>query len=235
MDAKHKQYLASTDARIADAKINQLAMAAPLEATSSLGGHKPRPSTPVEPKKLEKEMPNQKLGVLNALLALGALRPAYALMSKFPWIVDSSPDLADLVLRIMRHSIAPIYDATTGSRDALASFKIPKPRVGLTGMVPAPERKPQLTLCAPTPQCTNATDFIFFYPDWTQHIPLCRTMEDLADVIEPLMSFIGLHISRDPIFLSKFLRLGRLHLLTTVSGSHTFITSDFYGPYLGGL
>lgn len=217
MDVKHKQYLASASTRIADAKVSQLAMAAPLESTSSLGGHKPRPSTPVESKKPEKEIPNQKLGVLNGLLALGALRPACALMSKFPWIVDSSPDLADLMLRIMRHSITPVYDAVTGSRDALASFKIPKPRVGPTGIVPAPERKPQLTLCAPTPQCTNATDFVFFYPDWTQHIPLSRTMEDLADVIEPLMSFVGLHISRDPIFVSKFLRLGRLHLLTTVS------------------
>lgn len=223
MDALHKKYLASVDTRIAEAKISQLAMAAPLESASSLGGPKPRPSTPLEPKKPQKEVPNQKLGVLNALLALGALRPACALMSKFPWIVDASPDLADLVLRIIRHSITPVYEAAAGTREALASFKIPKPRHGPTGPVPAPERKPLLTLGAPTPQCTYTTEFVFFYPDWTRCIPVCRTAADLPDVLEPLMSFIGLHIHRDPIFMSKCVRLARSQLSTTVRASYDFI------------
>jgi THO complex subunit 2 len=80
---------------------------------------------------------------------------------------------------------------------------------------PAP-RKPILTLWAPTPPSTHTTDFVFFFPDWVDRIPISTSLDDLENVIEPLMRFVGLHISRDPLFLTKFLRLGRLHLQPTI-------------------
>ena len=39
-------------------------------------------------------------------------------------------------------------------------------------------------------------------------IPLCSSLDDLIDVIEPLVRFIGLHITRDPLFVTKSTRLG---------------------------
>ena len=72
MEVEHKKYLDSVDARIAGAKVSMLAMAAPLESSTSSSGSKLRQSTPAEAKKPEKEVPNQKIGLLHALL-LGPL------------------------------------------------------------------------------------------------------------------------------------------------------------------
>ena len=51
--------------------------------------------------------------------------------------------------------------------------------------------------------------------------------DDLMDVLEPMLRFIGLHVSRDPVFLAKFLRLGRNHIGTTVSPLD-FVTSCLF-------
>ena len=213
----HKAYLDNVKARIAGAKISQLAMAAPLESSGSSVSKAKSASAP-EPQTTEtKELPNQKLGLLSALLAVGALRPAIAVLSKFPWMVDAYPEVADLMLRILKYSLGPLYDTTVMSKDKTASFTKPRPRYGAAGVVPAPERKPCLTLWAPTPPCTSTVDYVFFFPDWVQRVPVCSSYDDLVDVAEPLMRFIGLHVSRDPAFLTKFLRVGRHHILTTVS------------------
>ncbi|OSD04328.1 hypothetical protein PYCCODRAFT_1444038 [Trametes coccinea BRFM310] len=217
MPALHKAYLDNVEARIAGAKISQLAMAAPLESGGPSNA-KPKAAPAPEPKiEAKKEMANQKLGLLNGLLAVGALRPAFAVLSKFPWMVDAYPEVADLVIRVLKHSLSPLYDTTVPSKDKTASFMKPRARYGAAGVVPAPERRPYLTLWAPTPPCTSTVEFVFFFPDWVQRVPLCTSYDDLIDVLEPLMRFIGLHVSRDPAFLTKFLRLGRSHMLTTVT------------------
>ncbi|KAI0776038.1 transcription factor/nuclear export subunit protein 2-domain-containing protein [Trametes elegans] len=211
----HKAYLKNVEDRIAGAKISQLAMAAPLES-SGPSISKARPAAAPEPKKEEKkEVPNQKLGLLNALLAVGAMRPAIAILSKFPWMVDAHPEIADLMIRALKHSISPLYESTVTLKDKTASFTKPRARYGAAGVVPAPERRSYLTLWAPTPPCTSAVDFVFFFPDWVRRVPVCNTYDDLIDILEPLMRFVGLHVSRDPAFLTKFLRIGRQHMLTT--------------------
>ena len=120
MSDLHKAYLTNVENRIAGAKVSQLAMAAPLESSGS-SSSKARPAAP-EPKKeevVEKEAPNQKLGLLNALLSVGALRPAISILSKFSWMVDAYPELADLMLRVLKHSITPLFDSHSRPRTRL--------------------------------------------------------------------------------------------------------------------
>lgn len=218
MDAVHKEYAANVQSRIVGAKVSQLAMAAPLESAGSFTSPpKPKSSPPVEVKKApETKDLNQKLGLLTALLAVGALKPAFVILSKFPWLVDVRPEVADLMIRIMKVSLSNLYDSTMVAKERNPSFTQPRARYGTSGLVIPPPRKPLLTLWAPTPPSTGTTDFVFFFPDWCQQIPICTGLEDLRDVMEPLMKYTGVHISRDPLFLTKFLRLGRLHLQSTV-------------------
>nr|VWP00540.1 Palmitoyltransferase AKR1 (EC (Ankyrin repeat-containing protein AKR1) [Ganoderma boninense] len=213
----HKAYLANIETRIAGAKVSQLAMAAPLESGGS-SNTKARPAAPEGKKEevVEKEAPNQKLGLLNALLSVGALRPAISILSKFPWMVDAYPELADLMIRVLKHSIVPVFDTIAPQKDKTASFAKPRARYGATGLVSPPERRRQLTLVAPTPPSTSTVDFVFFFPDWAQRIPMCSTYDDLIDVLEPLMRFVGLHVSRDPSFFTKLLRVGRRHITSTL-------------------
>ena len=230
MAGLHDKYIASTNTRISGAKSSALAMAAPLESSGSYGSSKTRHATPAEAKKPEakKEMPNQRLGLLHALLSVGALRPAIAMMSKWPWMVDAFPELSDLMIRILDHSISVLYESTViFKKDTMVSFAKPKPRFGSSGLVPPPERKPHITLTAPTPPSTSAINFVFFFPEWTQFIPKCSTTDDLIDVVEPLMRFIGPQISRDHAFMTKFIRTGRPHINTIVSLYFIYLITVF--------
>ncbi|KAI6047038.1 transcription factor/nuclear export subunit protein 2-domain-containing protein [Pisolithus marmoratus] len=215
MESYRRDYLDQVQERISTAKVNQLAMAGPLESANS--GQKPRVDPPEETKKTPVfKAPNQKAGLASALLAVGALRPAVAILTRFPWLVDAHVEIADIMLRILKHSVAPIYDSAFVLKERNLSFTRPRARFGPNGVIQVPTRRPQLTLIAPTPPSTTSTDFIFFFPDWSERVPMSTTHSDLIDVIEPLMSFIGPHVSRDSLFVSKVTRLGRSQLIATV-------------------
>lgn len=219
MEAERKEYLSNVQARISGAKMSALAMAAPLES-SSTQGHGKGKATPTAVPEVKKPEPtketNQKAGLLNALLALGELRPAIAILSKFPWLVDAHPEIADLLIRVMKHSVASLYETTTGNKERTPGFSQPRARYGASGVVRPIPRKPVLTTWAPTPPSTSTTDFVFFFPYWADRLPIASTLSDLENVVEPLMRYVGPHLSRDPLFLCKFLRLGRQHLATTI-------------------
>jgi THO complex subunit 2 len=55
-------------------------------------------------------------------------------------------------------------------------------RFSATGSLAVPIRKYQLSLIAPTPPSTVSVDFVFFFPDWTQRIPLCTSFDDMVNV-----------------------------------------------------
>ncbi|GLB33487.1 putative THO complex subunit 2 N-terminus [Lyophyllum shimeji] len=215
MESVRQEYLDDVKSRIAGAKVSQLAMAAPLESATSAQS-RAKAATPVDVKKAAEPKDNQKIGLLTALLAVGDLKPAFAILSKFPFLVDARPEIADLLIRIMKVSLAPLYESLMVTKERNPSFTQPRPRYGTSGVLIPPTRKPLLTLWAPTPPSTITTEFVFFFPDWIQQVPICTVLSDLEDVIEPLMSFVGVHISRDPLFLTKFLRLGRSHLQSTM-------------------
>lgn len=222
----HKQYEAKVKERISGAKISQLAMAAPLEAASSGPSSKSAPAQTEAKKPVveQPDIPPQKVGLLNALFAVGALRPAIALLSKFPWITDAYPEIADLVLRVLKHSMDPLYASTLITKEKNPSFTQPRARYGTGGVSAPPLKKVQLSLWAPTPPSTSTTEFVFFFPDWVQRVPVCESLDDLQTVIEPLMRFIGVHISRDCMFIAKLARLGRHQLAATVSFFPCFIS-----------
>ncbi|KAF8165073.1 transcription factor/nuclear export subunit protein 2-domain-containing protein [Crassisporium funariophilum] len=216
MDNGRKEYIANVQSRIAGAKNSMLAMAAPLESGQPSSQSKAKAPASVEVKKPELKDSNQKVGLLTALLAVGAIKPAIAIMSKFPWLVDAHTEIADLMIRIMKVSISPLYESVLITKERNPSFTHPRARYGSSGVAYPSPRKPVLTLWAPTPPSTSTNDFVFFLSDWADRIPISSSVDDLEDVIEPLLRFIGLHVSRDPLFLTKFLRLGRLHLQSTL-------------------
>jgi THO complex subunit 2 len=222
MERFRKTYLKKVDERISGAKVNLLALAAPLESGgASSTSSKPKATVAPDVKPADADVPNQKLGLVVGLLALGALRPALSILTKFPWLMDAHSEIADLMIRILNVSIAPLYNSTF-PKERKGGFMQPRPRYGAGGSNRPSPRRPQLTLWAPTPPSTNTTDFVFFLPEWASRVPLCTTSEDLVDVLEPLLRFIGLHVSRDPLWITKFVRLGRIHLASTVNISSIY-------------
>ena len=216
MEIYHKEYESEVQTRIAGAKNSMLAMAAPLESGPSSSQSKTKSPAVPEPRKIETKDTNQKAGLLIGLLAVGALKPGIVILSKFPWLVDARPEIADLMIRILKVSLSPLYESLLITKERNPSFTHPKSRYGPSGISYPPPRKSILTLWAPASPSTHTTDFVFFFPEWVERVPISTCLDDLCDLVEPLMRFIGLHVSRDPLFLTKFLRLGRLHLQPTV-------------------
>ncbi|KDQ14762.1 hypothetical protein BOTBODRAFT_32521 [Botryobasidium botryosum FD-172 SS1] len=196
--------------KIASARTSALAVAGSLDDSgpskpSSAALKKPASTGPKDP-------PNQKFGLLKALLSLGAIRQSLFFLSKFPWMTGAHPEIADLLLRILHVSLEPVYESFSFStRNPQAASSNARPRARYVPGNPAPvplPRKSQLTVWAPVPPSTALTDFVFFYPKWTQWIPRCTTVEEIMYVIEPLMRFVGVHGYRDISFLSRLCRIG---------------------------
>lgn len=216
MEEVHKQYKASIKTRISGTRTNVLAMAGALESSTPSSSSKPQGSAD-QPKPDAKPKTSQRAGLLSALLAVGSLRPALAMISRHRWLVEAYPENADLIIRIIKHGITPLYETTVITKEKRPTFAQPRARYGSGGVVAPPPRKPLLNFWAPTPPSSSTHDFVFFFPRWVERIPVCSRFEDLMYVIEPLMNFVGPLVSRDPVFLTKFIRLARLHLQSTVS------------------
>lgn len=211
MDQALKAYHTSIKERISNARTSILAMAAPLESSGSSGAK--TKATPAAEPTPQKDPPQQRIGLLKALLAIGALRPGFAMLSQHPWLVDAHPDTADLLNRIISHSLEPLFLSKYPKSDDARGFSVPRPKLSPGGVTAQPVRKYMLTLWAPTPPSTATNDFVFFFPNWTERIPICSTTKDLEIFLQPIIHFAGLHISRDPLLLAKLVRLGRSHLV----------------------
>lgn len=205
--------------RIAAAKVSALAVAAPLsDDTPTNGSARPRPAgseakVPAE----QRKAPNQKLELLIALLSIGAVRQSIPIMTQFPWMVAAYPDVADLYLRILRVSLQPLYENLyRPNSDFVQSNTTPRSRYGTNGVILTPARKTAITLLAPAPPDTATTEFVFFYPNWRNTIPICTVLSDIPDILMPLLKFIGVQISRDIGFITKLCRLGKIQLTASV-------------------
>ncbi|OCB90862.1 hypothetical protein A7U60_g1886 [Sanghuangporus baumii] len=217
MPKLQKKYMDDVQSRFKSSSNNLLAMAAPLESSSlSYSSRVKTPAVEAKPTPEVKEPPVQKAMLAVALLSVGVLRPAVALITRYPWLVDVHHELADLLLRVLKASIDPLFEKLF-SKERNKGFLQPRPRYASPGVLVHPLRKPQLTLCAPPPPSTSTQDFVFFYPQWTKWVPVCEGPEDIVDIVEPLMRLAGVHLSRDPLFLTKLLRIGRTHLSQSIT------------------
>lgn len=162
-----------------------------------------------------------------ALLSVGAVRQSVSIITQFPWMVAAYPDVADLYLRILRVSLQPLYENLyRPNSDFVRSNTTPRSRYGINGVILTPARKIAITLLAPVPPDTATTEFVFFYPNWCDTIPICAELSDIQDILMPLLKFIGVQISRDIGFITKLCRLGKIQL--TASVCHFWKTAIYY-------
>lgn len=212
-----KALLAARDRMKAPQRANALVAATSLEPT-----YKSRPSEPGKPEVKKApvaaappEPPLQKLGLVKALLSLGALRPACSILAKFPWMIHAYGDVADLVLRVMKVSLDPLADKIFAS-SSLVKFADSHERARTrytdrpqAAVSTSPEARPVLSSQSPLPADSATQQFVFFYPDWTAFVPQCTTLEDLVHVMQPLMQMCGMQIHRDLEFVGRMCRIGR--------------------------
>ncbi|BEI81728.1 hypothetical protein CcaverHIS002_0208880 [Cutaneotrichosporon cavernicola] len=123
------------------------------------------PGAPVEDQEKTDET-EQKIELLQALLAIGESTFSIYLLALYPWVISAYPAIADVIIRNLRLSIGDLYTRTVvlsgvGDNVDLVSHN---PDVVLT------------TLC-PTPPSTLSTEWLFFYDKWMDGIEVWTEVE----------------------------------------------------------
>ncbi|GAA5910057.1 uncharacterized protein JCM6883_000540 [Sporobolomyces salmoneus] len=197
------------------------------------------------------DLPNQKIGLLKALLVVGDITHSLFILTQWPILVHAFPEIADLLNRLLSVSLDPAYDSISISRQHsqwAEEFRSEKSRSILDSKgekkVLIPEIKRMITGEAfPDPR----GNWTFFFPGWKERTPKAGDIEEALTVLEKtFMSFIGVFISRDFTLLTKICRLIkkdltsdstrpresrwldiiRIHLLPSISLLHTHSVSS---------
>lgn len=203
------------------ARSSALAMAAPLadDSAPSSKDSQSRSSTQTEQKKEEptilssgKELAkNQKVQLLKALLAVGAIWPSLFLLSKFPFLPGPDPEIADLIHRIINHCITPLYEEIRPFKrqgNISTPLNLPSSINKTTTLVP-PKQKSHRRVLTPLKTPTEAgVTHRFFYDDWTSELKPISTIEDLQELSAAFLRFSGPRLYRDLILLVKLCRIG---------------------------
>lgn len=119
----------------------------------------------VEPPKPEAE---QKILLLQALLAIGESDFALYLLAQNPWVVSAYPHIADLIIRNLNYAISDLYDACVARSETDDNV----PRVAWNPEV-------VLTTLYPPPPSTMSTEWQFFYNTWADGVEVWTELEDV--------------------------------------------------------
>ena len=180
---------------------NKLAMAAPLSddiPPSSKSGaiqddEKVDDKASKEKEQKKFEPPLQKVGLLVSLLAVGALKESFILLSLYPHIAFVQPKIMDLLIRIAEYSIEPVYApiSTRTKRNIL-------PMIG---------RLKYYSCDAPPFVPSDNREVYFYYEKWSECIPQAHTIKECLNLLNIYLSYIGPCSSRNVVFFNKILRI----------------------------
>ncbi|KAI5476268.1 Tho2 protein [Pseudohyphozyma bogoriensis] len=164
--------------------------------------------------KAKRALPNQKLGLLRALLSIGDLPHSLFILSQYPVLTSANLDVADLLLRLLAQCIQPAYDTISISKanaQYAAEFVAPKAKfTAASTSASAPKAsKPasvayQLTGKA-LPNPTKSE--VFFFAEWKSRLPKAGDWDEVLVVLELLLPFISVFTSRDFPLYSKLCRI----------------------------
>ncbi|GAA5874250.1 hypothetical protein JCM16303_005789 [Sporobolomyces ruberrimus] len=220
IDAKYRDEQAQLARSVGGA--NALAMAGALVDDEAASVSKAGPSgTPTTSSKTAsasapiaapQDLPNQKVGLLRALLVVGDTTHAWFILAQWPILVHAFPDIADLLNRLLTVSIDPAYGPASISRKHsqwAEEFRAEKSRSVLDAKgekkVLIPEIKRLITGEA-FPDIRG--EWTFFFSGWTERIPKAGDAEEALFVLEKtFMPLLGIFVARDFSLLTKICRI----------------------------
>jgi THO complex subunit 2 len=158
-------------------------------------------------KVVEQPLPNQKVGIVKALLSLGDLEHALLILSRYPRLTASYPELADLLCRLIHVMIEDVYAPFSPSthhsqlsRSKDFAYRYPPPSKTEVSIV--------RTLTPNLPLATSSQRFEYFYADWKQDLVRCQTALDIIEFVKPILTLVGVRIHRDTVLVAKLCRIG---------------------------
>lgn len=231
LQVKHRQAMS---AKVSSARANALSMAAPLTDDSDPSSTR-KDAAKTTAEATPKEPPYQTVGLLRALLALGDLRHALFILTRYPWLCSAFNEIADPYIRLMNVVIQPAYDEISFARmnPTCAGPSVTAPRsrwdAKLQAAVPPTVKSLVLTRKVPEPVPSFNCQQVFFYPHWRDSLPSCRSLEDVPRIFLPLLKVLGVSLWRDSALLQKVCRLTKVgfRLANAADASNATPEEDF--------
>jgi THO complex subunit 2 len=161
------------------------------------------------------EPTNQKMMLLRSLLLVGALPDAIFILSRFPWLIDLDPELIKYIHRILNHSLSKVTESLYPLRDrtsiaqpkAMAVEQTGLPRGHLSSRLPE-TRKVLKWGYLDSFDPTKPADYKFYWDDWSDNVPICRTVDDVFTLCSTLLNLIGVRVGEDAALVMKLARIG---------------------------
>ena len=196
------------------AKSNALSMAAPLsdEKKSIIAG-----SVDGEAKENGSVVPraqrfNQKAHLVEALIAIGDIGSAAYLLSNFPWLCGPRPELADLLMLLIHHSINPLYEPLQPIPSEIQKLvhtprMTPEDPLDINSRIISSHQKSTVKTLNRLRKQSGLIKYEFFYEPWRIGIPLVHTVDEFFNCTYKLVNFVGVRLGRDPSLLTKICRI----------------------------
>jgi len=179
----------------------------------------PPVAAPPPPPLPDLPLPDQKIALFTSLLAVGASAQITYLLTRFPHLPNAYPEIADLQLRDMTYTLAPVLEKSSPFAPRLGKGK------GVEG-----GGKKTLTLIAPVPLETDTTEWIYFFPEWKEQVVRIETVDDLFDEekgVNRALRLLGALIGRDARMLVSLIRLAVKDIKEV---SYAFLSSSTSPP-----
>ena len=196
------------------------------DAPSSSKAGTPKPestTTPAkaseEPKEKLPEPPDQKILLLESLLAIGAIPDALFILGRFPWLADVVPDIPEHIHRLLHYMLTKVYDQTRplAHRAGMSEQQshIGDPAAVAKGSINRTTAPPRITKRWAKLDRADLGDgiaFKFYWDDWADNVPVCQSVDDVFLLCGTLLNFTGVRIGKDPLLLLKLARIGKASL-----------------------
>ncbi|GAA96697.1 uncharacterized protein L969DRAFT_246836 [Mixia osmundae IAM 14324] len=162
-----------------------------------------------------REPPNEKLGLLRALLSIGCLEEGLFILADWPLFINAHPDVADLLLRIMDYLVMPAYRSLplqANRVDRSASLATPKSRYSLSERRLIPPHglvSYALSVRAINNPPKPGQESVFFMPDWSKMLRQAASAENVLDTLWDLLKLVGIQLGRHLTFATRLCRIAR--------------------------
>jgi THO complex subunit 2 len=207
MDSLVRAYKIKTQQDIRNLGGNALVMAAALPDDDSPSGAAAKASTDADIPKPRKEIPEQKIQLCEALLAIGQISSAFYIISRWPIVAQYSERVAILIMRIVRYALKPAYDIVEAARNE----GMPPPGLNYRTHFAFGEPEVVDSLYCPEPIDTERRRFRFFFRGWTSQLERWTDPAEVISKVQPLMSIVGARAASDASVLIWLCRLGVYH------------------------
>ena len=167
----------------------------------------------------------QKVLLLKSLLCIGALPESLFILGRFPWLPDAFPDILPYIHRILHFSISRVYDGLRplSERESVRQAKQASEldsSATAKGQLRFLDASPRKVLRWALPDKdgdSDGVDYRFYWDDWADNVPLCRSVDDVFLLCRTLGAFSGLKIGTDPALLFSLVRIGKQSLAEDAS------------------